>query len=264
MFEHTLAGSAPAPRSVRLGPVSVALGLHAGVLLLVAVASLLALHPVPSGPEPKLEVFFQFPPPLDLGVDPPPGPTPARAPAAPPAGREEPRLVAPVPPPEVVPDAPLATPPDTTHDPSPDSLAMRSDAPAGDGARFGSGTDPFGGPGGAGDGTGGAGSGPGSGGGTGSGPVALGPSVVAPRLIAKVQPVYPSLARKARLEGTVVLRAVVGPDGSVGAVEVVRSSSPLFEAEALAAVRRWRYSPPTQNGRPVSVWFEVVVTFTLH
>jgi protein TonB len=82
----------------------------------------------------------------------------------------------------------------------------------------------------------------------------------------KIEPEYPELARVARLEGNVILQAVIHKDGSVGEVEVLRSNRPNmgFEDSAIAAVRQWRYEPALQNGRPVEVYFTVIVEFTLH
>ncbi len=76
-------------------------------------------------------------------------------------------------------------------------------------------------------------------------------------------PVYPELARRAHVEGVVVLEAIIGTDGSVRDARILRSASPLLEAAALEAVRRWRYEPARIGARPVSVYLSVVVTFAL-
>jgi len=82
----------------------------------------------------------------------------------------------------------------------------------------------------------------------------------------KLEPEYPELARVARLEGNVILQAVIRTDGSVAQIEVLRSNRPNmgFEESAIAAVQHWRYEPAQQNGRPVEVYFTVIVEFTLH
>lgn len=82
----------------------------------------------------------------------------------------------------------------------------------------------------------------------------------------KIEPEYPELARVARLEGNVILQAIVHADGSVGSVEVLRTNRPNmgFEDSAVDAVKQWRYKPATQNGRPVEVYFTVFVEFKLH
>ena len=92
--------------------------------------------------------------------------------------------------------------------------------------------------------------------------------VTNPKLIpeTKVQPEYPELARVARLEGNVILQAIIRADGSVGDLQVLRCNRPSmgFEDAAISAVQEWRYEPATQNGRPVEVYFTVFVEFKLH
>jgi protein TonB len=102
-----------------------------------------------------------------------------------------------------------------------------------------------------------------------SGPLLAGVGdVTNPVLIAesKIDPEYPELARVARLEGNVILQAIIHSDGSVGDVEVLRTNRPNmgFEEAAIAAVTQWRYEPALQNGRPVEVYFTVFVEFKLH
>ena len=82
----------------------------------------------------------------------------------------------------------------------------------------------------------------------------------------KVEPEYPQFARNAGIEGTVTLRAEVFEDGSVGAVEIVKSlqSGPggLDEA-AIHAVKQWTFIPAKNQGKPVAVWVTFPVTFKL-
>jgi protein TonB len=82
----------------------------------------------------------------------------------------------------------------------------------------------------------------------------------------KIDPEYPELARVARVDGQVILQAIVRKDGSVGDVSVIRVNRPNlgFEESAAAAVVQWRYEPALQNGKPVEVYFTVVVDFSLH
>jgi protein TonB len=70
---------------------------------------------------------------------------------------------------------------------------------------------------------------------------------------------------RARLQGTVIVRAIVLPDGSVGVARVVRSLDTLLglDQEALKAVKLWRFKPGTLGGRPVSVAVDIELTFTL-
>jgi protein TonB len=83
-----------------------------------------------------------------------------------------------------------------------------------------------------------------------------------PRKIADAHPVYPEVARQARVEGTVILEAVIDTSGRVTQLRVLRSV-PLLDQAALEAVRQWRYTPSTYGGRPVSVLMTITVRFTL-
>ena len=113
-----------------------------------------------------------------------------------------------------------------------------------------------------GDGTSDSGGG-GNGTGANAGPIELTPEMVRPVLLHKVQPEYPNVARRIRLEGRVTVQAVIGLDGSVESVEILRSSSPLFDDAALGAVKQWTYRPATMGGQPVRVYFVVEVGFVL-
>ena len=89
--------------------------------------------------------------------------------------------------------------------------------------------------------------------------------VTNPVKIFSVRPRYPNLARRAHIEGKIVLRAVIHADGTVGELEIVQSPGAKFgfDEAAVQAVRQWRFKPALQNGRPVDVYFQVVVTFSL-
>lgn len=81
-------------------------------------------------------------------------------------------------------------------------------------------------------------------------------------LIRKVQPVYPPLAKQARISGAVVLQAVIGKDGTIQNLKAV-SGHPMLIPSALDAVRQWKYKPYYLNGEPVEVDTQVTVNFTL-
>jgi protein TonB len=83
-----------------------------------------------------------------------------------------------------------------------------------------------------------------------------------PKRIAFVPPVYPPIAASARIEGTVILEAIIDETGAVTNLKVLRSI-PLLDAAAKEAVSQWRYSPTTLNGVNVAVIMTVTVTFTL-
>src|SRR6266699_3306694 len=84
----------------------------------------------------------------------------------------------------------------------------------------------------------------------------------AARLLAQPQPVYPPLARQARIQGNVVLHAIIDKDGRVGELQVI-SGHPLLVQSALDAVKNWRYQPTQLNGEPVEVDTTITVSFVL-
>lgn len=83
-------------------------------------------------------------------------------------------------------------------------------------------------------------------------------------VIRKVQPTYPQMAKIARVQGNVVLAAIIGKDGTIQNLHVVSTASPLLNQAAIDAVRQWRYKPYILNGEPVEVDTTVTVTFTLN
>jgi periplasmic protein TonB len=85
----------------------------------------------------------------------------------------------------------------------------------------------------------------------------------APRKIRDVAPRYPTIAQASRVEGVVILEAVIAEDGSVQDVRVLRSKPPLDDA-AVEAVRQWRFTPTLLGGQPVPVVMTVTVSFTLN
>jgi TonB family protein len=95
-----------------------------------------------------------------------------------------------------------------------------------------------------------------------TGPIRPGGRIVAPQRIVYVQPVYPSIAQSAGIEGRIVIEAIVGPTGDVTEARIVKSVRFLDDA-ALTAVRQWKYTPTLLNGTPVSVLLTVSVDFRL-
>ena len=94
--------------------------------------------------------------------------------------------------------------------------------------------------------------------------IRVGGNVQAANLIRKVTPLYPSTAKFDRVEGTVIMKAVIGKDGSILSLEQVNKlvDSRLAEA-ALDAVKQWQYKPTLLNGEPIEVVTEIEVNFTL-
>jgi len=87
--------------------------------------------------------------------------------------------------------------------------------------------------------------------------------VTAPVAVETSAPPYPELARRAHVEGVVVLEAIIGVDGSVRDVRLLRGASLLLDPAALEAVKRWRYRAASVGTRPVAVYLQVVITFSL-
>ncbi len=81
-------------------------------------------------------------------------------------------------------------------------------------------------------------------------------------LIHRVEPAYPTLARAARVQGEVVLSAVIDSNGQIQNLQLV-SGHPMLVPAAIAAVRQWRYKPYLLNGQPVEVETTITVIFTL-
>ena len=93
-------------------------------------------------------------------------------------------------------------------------------------------------------------------------PVRIGGQIQSPTLLHRVEPVYPPTAVDARLQGMVILEAIVDRDGTVAEVKVLRSANGLLDREAVIAVKQWRYSPLVLNG--LRERFVLTVTLTFH
>jgi protein TonB len=91
-------------------------------------------------------------------------------------------------------------------------------------------------------------------------PVRIGGQINTPALLHRVEPVYAEVAAAAHLAGTVILEAVVGTDGRVESVMVLRSRHALLDNAAVAALKQWRYTPLVLNG--IRTPFVLTVTFT--
>ena len=90
--------------------------------------------------------------------------------------------------------------------------------------------------------------------------VRIGGRIKPPTKIKDVAPVYPPIAKSARIAGAVAVEATIGPDGRVVDAKVVRAV-PMLDQAALDAVRQWEYTPSLLNGKPVPVLVRVTINF---
>ena len=93
-------------------------------------------------------------------------------------------------------------------------------------------------------------------------PIRAGGNVQAARLINRVQPQYPEIARNERLEGTVRLHAIIGKDGAISKLLVLQGYCSLAKA-SMEAVSKWRYRPTMLLGNPVELDTTIDVIFSL-
>ncbi len=80
--------------------------------------------------------------------------------------------------------------------------------------------------------------------------------------ISRPQPVYPAIAKAARISGTVVIHATISKTGTIENLQVI-DGPPMLRQNAIEAVRQWRYRPYLLNGEPVEVDTTVNVVFSL-
>jgi TonB family protein len=109
----------------------------------------------------------------------------------------------------------------------------------------------------------GPGVGPGEGGGIGGGVYRVGGGVSAPQVIYRIEPDYSDEARKAKFQGTVVLEAIVGMDGNVYDVKILRPLGLGLDEKTIEAVKKWKFRPGFKNGKPVAIRVTFEVNFRL-
>ena len=95
-----------------------------------------------------------------------------------------------------------------------------------------------------------------------SAPIRVGGAIKPPTKTKNVPPIYPPIAQAARVQGVVILEAIIGPTGRVDDLRVLRSI-PLLDQAALDAVKQWEFTPTLLNGQPVPVIMSVTVAFSL-
>lgn len=87
-------------------------------------------------------------------------------------------------------------------------------------------------------------------------------SILQGHLIRRVEPVYPSLAKAAHIQGPVVLEAIINRDGAMQNLQLI-SGHPMLVQAAVAAVSQWRYRPYVLNGEAIEVETQITVNFVL-
>lgn len=248
-------------------PVSIAV--HVILIFAIVVVPYLRYNETPELAEGTVRAFFIEP----AQGPPPPPPPPAAAPKKP--ATEAPKISKPKPVVQEEPKftAPVEVPKEVPQDEGVDAGAVADAAPAVGGVPGG---EPGGVEGGVAGGVPGGVVGGVVGGAGGGGeevkkeepppppdkPVRVGGQIKAPRKVRDSAPVYPEVAKQARVEGVVILEATISPEGRVDNVKVLRGS-PLLNDSALNAVKSWVYSPTLLNGVPVAVVMTVTVSFKL-
>ena len=89
------------------------------------------------------------------------------------------------------------------------------------------------------------------------------PGVKAPRALHTPDPKYSKSAKKQGIQGTVTLSVMIGTDGKAHDVKVVKSLEPSLDANAIEAVKKWKFAPATKDGRPVSVAMRLEIDYKL-
>jgi protein TonB len=93
------------------------------------------------------------------------------------------------------------------------------------------------------------------------GPLPIGNGVKSPVVLHRVEPIYPPLAIRAHISGSVVLECIIDKSGRIRDVRVENSTFGAFEQPAIDAVRQWLFAPGTLNGQPVDTIFQLTVKF---
>jgi TonB family protein len=96
-----------------------------------------------------------------------------------------------------------------------------------------------------------------------TGPIFVTGDVQKPVKITEVQPQYTEIARKARIQGVVILQTIIDKEGNITDVKVLKALPMGLAEAAVSAVKQWKYEPATLNGKPVAVYFNLTVNFQL-
>lgn len=96
-----------------------------------------------------------------------------------------------------------------------------------------------------------------------TGPILVGGDVKPPEKIYAPQPQYTEIARKARIQGVVIVQAIIDKGGMVTNVKVLKGLPMGLEQAAAEAVKKWKFKPATLNGKPVSVYYNLTINYRL-
>jgi TonB family protein len=96
-----------------------------------------------------------------------------------------------------------------------------------------------------------------------TGPVHVGGDVRKPEKIHAPPPQYTEIARKARIQGVVIVQAIIDKEGLVTNVKVLKGLGMGLSEEAIKAIKTWKFTPATLNGKPVDVYYNLTVNFRL-
>lgn len=95
------------------------------------------------------------------------------------------------------------------------------------------------------------------------GPIHVGGDVKAPVKTYSPQPAYTEIARKARIQGVVIVQAIIDKQGNVTNVKVLKGLPMGLDQAAVESIKTWKFQPATLNGKPVDVYYNLTVNFTL-
>jgi periplasmic protein TonB len=242
MFEQAMIESAKKRKNTRRWWIfGTAIGIH---VVLGSVASFASFWNVEDLPEPAIQVSFVSAPP----PPPPPAPPKGRPKRPKPAQVVRPKVV-----PSLQPVQPVIIPenipaPDTPD--LPDMPDIEFDDTGVDGGVEG-GVE------------GGVPGGVVGGMGEPDAPIRVEGNVTQPEIIKRVEPRYTEMARRARISGVVIVEAIIDKQGNVTNARILRGLGGGLNEEAIEAVEKWQFKPATLNGRPVTVYFTLTITFKI-
>ena len=96
-----------------------------------------------------------------------------------------------------------------------------------------------------------------------TGPIYVTGDVTKPEKITDIQPQYTEIARKARIQGVVILQATIDKNGDITDIKVLKPLPMGLAEAAVSAVQQWKFKPATLNGKPVAVYYNLTVNFQL-